>query len=263
MYATLVDHHIHSSFSWDCESSLGELIQLARRINLLGFVAADHVEFDPGDPGFGVYDYARAREAWGLVAHECPDIKVKFGAEVTHQERYLDEIRRFLQDRAFHWLVGSAHYVGREELSAYIARIEMEGGGLEESLNPYFETCLDISESRIYDCLGHLDFPKRYSRRGDALTGEFWMQHYGKIIRQILTSCLDNGVFLEVNTASYRRGFAEPFPGWAILKVYRELGGREVVLSSDAHRPEDLGTAFDVVIRSLASLDIRVRNGVV
>jgi len=263
MYPTLIDHHIHSNLSWDCESRYDELVGMARRIRLLGFVATDHVEFEPSDPGFGAYDYAKARGTWNRFVQECPDMKIRFGAEITHQERRRDEIRRFLQSHSYHWLIGSAHYVGREEISVYVARVELEGQGLEDSLRPYFDTCLDIAGSRLYDCLGHLDFPKRYSRRGEELTGEFWLRHYGGVIRDVLTCCLDNGVFLEVNTASYRKGFPEPFPGWAILKAYRELGGREVVLGSDAHRPEDLGTAFDVAVRDLAVLGITVRNGVV
>lgn len=262
MYSAFLDHHVHSSFSWDSESPVETLATQARRRGLGGFVLTDHVEFDPSDPGFGCYDYEGAREAWEELTDVTPDLKIRFGAEVTHQEKVLPAIRDFLHAHRYHWVIGSAHYVGREEISTFMARVEGEEIPLEECLGEYFKCCLSAVESNLYDCLGHLDFPKRYSRRGPTLTGAFWLQHYRKPILDTLTACLDMGVFLEVNTGTYRVGFDEPYPGWAILDAYRELGGREVVLSSDAHRPEDVGTAFGVIVKELVSRGLSVRNGV-
>jgi histidinol-phosphatase (PHP family) len=262
MYEAFYDHHVHSRFSWDSDSSLEALVGAARRVGVGGFVLTDHVEFDPLDPGFGEYDYASARAAWEEIQSLTPDLKIRFGAEISHQQKRLPEIREFLHARRYHWVIGAVHHVGREEISNYVARVEGEGIPIEECLSGYFKACLQGVESNLYDCLGHLDFPKRYSRRGPDLTGEFWLRHYGKEIRSVLSACLDFGVFLEVNTGSYRVGFSEPYPGWAILDLYRRLGGSEVVLSSDAHRPEDVGTAYGAVIRELVRRGLSVRNGV-
>jgi histidinol-phosphatase (PHP family) len=261
MYNTFLDHHVHSCFSWDCESSLEALTAQARRVGVGGFVLTDHLEFDNTDPGFGFYDYEAAREAWEELEDLTPGLKIRFGAEVTHQEKHLPAIRDFLHGHRYHWVIGSAHYVGREEISTFMARVEAEEIPLEECLGDYFKTCLQAVESNLYDCLGHLDFPKRYSRRGPSLTGAFWLKHYQRQVLDILTACLDMGVFLEVNTGTYRVGFDEPYPGWAILEAYRDLGGSEVVLSSDAHRPEDLGTAYGAVVKELVRRGISVRNG--
>jgi histidinol-phosphatase (PHP family) len=263
MYEAFFDHHVHSRFSWDSESRIEDLVASARRVGVGGFVLTDHVEFDPLDPGFGSYEYDLARDAWEGAVAVVPDLKIRFGAEVTHQDRALPEIREFLHARRFHWVIGSVHYVGREEVGNFVARAEGEGIPLEDCLADYFRCCRRTVESNLYDCLGHLDFPKGYSRRRHLVTGEFWMRHYGRAIREVLTACLDMGVFLEVNTAAYRRGFSEPYPGWAILDVYTELGGREVVLSSDAHRPEDVATAYGAVVKELARRGLSVRNGVV
>ena len=262
MFGAFLDHHVHSTFSWDSESSLESLVGSARRAGLGGFVLTDHVEFDPTDPGFGRYDYDAAREAWDEIRSVTPDLKIRFGAEVTHQTRAFEEIRDFLHARRFHWVIGSVHYVGREEISTYVARVEAEGIPLEDCFGDYFRDCLKVVESNLYDCLGHLDFPKRYSRLRPDCTGDFWLKHYGKTITSVLTACLDMAVFLEVNTGPYRVGFNEPFPGWAILARYRDLGGSEVVLSSDAHRPEDVGTAYGAVVKELSRMGLTVRNGV-
>jgi histidinol-phosphatase (PHP family) len=263
MYETFYDHHVHSAFSWDSESYLDDLLEASRKVGLHGLVVTDHLEFDPADPGFGEYDYEVARNAWAELAEANPGMPLRFGAEVTHRSKFSHDIRQFLHNRRFHWVIGSVHHVGFEEVHAFMERVEGEGEPLEECLEPYFVENLATVESNLYDCLGHLDFPKRFSRRGPSLTAQFWMKHYAAPIRRILTACLDLGVFLEVNTATFRRGFNEPMPGWAILEEYRRLGGREVVLSSDAHRPEDVATAFGVMLHELPRLGLSARNGVV
>lgn len=262
MFEAYLDHHVHSRSSWDSESTLEDLVAQARAAGVGGFVLTEHIEFDPSEMGFGHFQWTAAREAWEESSALAPDLRIRFGAEVSHEPGRRATVRDFLRANRFHYVIGSVHHVGREEVSNFMAGVEGRKIPLEECLGPYFDACLDAVESNLYDALGHLDFPKRYSRKGPRYTGEFWLAHYGKRIRQILTACLDMGVHLEVNTASFRKGFTEPFPGWAILDLYRELGGSQVVLSSDAHRPEDLATAFSAVLKELSRRCLSVRNAV-
>ncbi|MEJ2367960.1 MAG: histidinol-phosphatase HisJ family protein [Acidobacteriota bacterium] len=262
MYQAYLDHHVHSLHSWDSESTPEELVAAARRQGLGGFVLTDHVEFDPSDMGYGYYNLARAAECVEETAELTPDLRIRFGAEISHQERFKEEIRDFLHHASYQYTIGSVHHVGREEITNFMARAESQKLPLEDCLDEYFDACLKVVASNLYDALGHLDFPKVFSMRGTAVNGDFWMEHYGKTIRRIVTASLDMGVFIEVNTAPYRKGFDEPFPGWAILDLYREKGGREVILSSDAHRPEDLGTAYGAVFKELTRRGLSVRNAV-
>lgn len=258
MLKTFVDHHTHSLFSWDSQSSIEDMIASARRQDLGGFVLTDHLEMHPGDHGYGHYDHDRRAEAFETARELAPDLKLRFGVEVTHHPRHIDEIRTFLRSRRFSYVLGAVHDIGWEEVPNFMERAEKEGDNLRESLDPYFLDCLKLVESNLYDGLAHLDFPKRYMKSRPA--PDFFVKNYERIIRSILTACLDMGVFLEVNTAPYRVGIQEPYPGWPILQLYRRLGGQEVVLSSDAHRPEDLGTAFGAVVKELSRLGITVRN---
>lgn len=262
MFQAYLDHHVHSRFSWDSESRVEDLVAQARRVGVGGFVLTEHLEFDPSDPGFGKFLYADAREEWDEASAMAPDLKLRFGAEVSHQSVRAGTIRAYLRSNRFHYVIGSVHHVGKAEVATFMASAEGRNLPLEDCLEEYFAACLSAVESNLYDALGHLDFPKRYSRLGARYTGAFWLEHYGKVIRSILTACLDMGVHLEVNTAAFRVGFAEPFPGWPILDLYRHLGGSQVVLSSDAHRPEDQGTAFAAVIKELTRRGLRVRNAV-
>lgn len=258
MLKAFLDHHTHSLFSWDCESSLESLVDYARKRDLGGFILTDHLEVHPGDRGFGFYDHDRRVDAFETARDLAPDLKLRMGIEVSHHPKHVDEIRTFLRSRSFSYVLGAVHDIGWEEIPNFMERNEKEGGDFRESLDPYFVECLRLVESNLYDGLAHLDFPKRYLKgRAQA---DFFVKNYERVIRSVLTACLDMGVFLEVNTAPYRLGIQEPYPGWPVLHLYRRLGGREVVLSSDAHRPEDLGTAFEAVVKGLSRLGIGVRN---
>ncbi|MFB3851849.1 MAG: histidinol-phosphatase HisJ family protein [Acidobacteriota bacterium] len=260
MSMPFVDHHTHTLFSWDSETTVDELALSARKNGLFGVVITDHIEFHPSDRGFSHYNYEKALEAYEMARQTYPDLKIKFGAEISHHPKHLSEIRDFLKKRRFHFTIGSNHNIGWEEVPDYVSRLENEGDDFKETLTPYFEECLKLVESNLYDAIGHIDFPKRYFKK--RVSSDFFISHYERIIRSILTASLDMGIFVEVNTAPYRVQINEPYPGWEILRLYRKLGGREVILSSDAHRPEDLGTAFDAVIKELSRMGISVRNGV-
>ncbi|MCX7830575.1 MAG: histidinol-phosphatase HisJ family protein, partial [Acidobacteria bacterium] len=252
--------HTHTNFSWDSQTSVEELISSARKQKLLGFVITDHIEFHPSDRGFHHYNYDKALEAFEMARQTNPDLKIKFGAEISHHPKHLVEIKEFLHKRRFHFTIGSNHNIGWEEVPDFVSRLENEGDDFKECLQTYFEESLKLVESNLYDAIGHIDFPKRFFKK--RLPLDFFVKHYERILRSILTASLDMGVFVEVNTAPFRVQINEPYPGWDILRLYKNLGGREVILSSDAHRQEDLGTAFDAVIKELSRMGLSVRNGV-
>lgn len=260
MLKNYIDHHIHTKYSWDGQISYEELVKFIREIGLQGAVITDHIEFRSSDRGYGFYQYEEAFEEYSILKEKVLDLKIKFGAEISHDQKKLKVIKDYLHKRNFHFVIGSNHNVQWEEISDFILRKEREGDDFKESLNDYFKETLKLVESNLYDCLGHLDFPKRFMKK--KLKGEFFLKYYGKIIEDILVATLDHGIFIEVNTAPFRVEFNEPYPGWAILKKYRELGGREVILSSDAHRVEDIGTAFEAVIKELHRIGLNIRNGV-
>ena len=63
-------------------------------------------------------------------------------------------------------------------------------------------------------------------------------------------------IALEVNTSGYKTFLHNPNPSPAIIKRYRELGGKLITIGSDAHSPEYIGFHFEDVKKLLNSLGI-------
>ena len=68
---------------------------------------------------------------------------------------------------------------------------------------------------------------------------------YYDIFKELLTTLIDKGKGIEINTGSLYKGFAYPHPHEAILKMYRELHGEIITVGSDAHVPQYVGYGFD------------------
>jgi histidinol-phosphatase (PHP family) len=107
---------------------------------------------------------------------------------------------------------------------------------------PYFEELLRAAHSGLGDLLGHFDLVKRY---GVAHYGRFEPATFAEEIRTVLRAAVEAGVGLEINASGLRQAPGEPYPGLAVLRWYRELGGEILAIGSDAHRVEHLAAGTD------------------
>lgn len=90
----------------------------------------------------------------------------------------------------------------------------------------------------MFDVLGHLDLAKRYTQR---FLGGHDVRGHADLVDAILRACLDADLVPEVNLSSLRQSLDEPMPADWVVRRYAELGGRAMMLGSDAHRPEHVG----------------------
>jgi histidinol-phosphatase (PHP family) len=69
-----------------------------------------------------------------------------------------------------------------------------------------------------------------------------------ELYEPVLRALIESGTALEVNASGLRQVPRETYPSAAIVRWYRELGGRNVTIGSDAHRTEwfayGLATAY-------------------
>ena len=90
--------------------------------------------------------------------------------------------------------------------------------------------------------MAHIDFPRRYFDNWNVSD---------TIMDEILNAMIKKDIILEVNTSSIMNASDEPLPRYSIIDRYVQLGGRRVVLGSDAHISVKLGNAFSSVVRKL------------
>ena len=120
----------------------------------------------------------------------------------------------------------------------------------DEVWRTYFETLAEAARSGLYDIMGHPDLVKVWGRERPVPDGDprFYYE-------PAVEAFAESGVAVEVSTAGWRKPAHEPYPSPALLEMCVEAGC-PMVLSSDAHVPDELGYRYEDVVELLAAAGV-------
>ncbi|HRY53057.1 MAG TPA: histidinol-phosphatase [Spirochaetia bacterium] len=138
--------------------------------------------------------------------------------------------------------LGSGPFAVDESAESFRARVEADAGGDARRVwKAYYEELCALIEAGGFDILGHLDLVTKYNRGGELFDESDPAYREAALGAAALLGGAD--IVIEINYgAMLRSGAAAPYPAPFILRALRERGVR-VVLSADAHAPEQLGPA--------------------
>lgn len=241
---TLRDFHIHTSFC-DGHDTPEEMVQSAveKGLKQVGILCHSYVPFDNC-----------------CIPLERVD---EFKAEVARlKEKYRGQIDVFCGIEAdiyspqsldgFDYVIGSVHYLKHGE--KYIA-IDDTPQILEDMIDRYygsdFYACAENYFATVAkwvkrkpDIIGHFDLIKKFSRK---IPFDAENARYKAAWQSVADALLTLGVPFEVNTGGMSRGYLdEAYPSHEIAEYIKKRGGR-LIISSDAHRKEDIAFGFDSV----------------
>lgn len=110
MSLRFVDYHVHSNHSSDSDVALVEICKRAIQLGIVEIGFSEHVDLDPRNWGYKYFDYERyssdirkARELFG------DQLVVRKGIEVDYQHWFEKNIREWLRDKEFDYVIGSVH----------------------------------------------------------------------------------------------------------------------------------------------------------
>jgi histidinol-phosphatase (PHP family) len=229
-----LDAHLHTDQSPDSSVPIDVYAALAVERGIAEIAITDHVDFDPRDPAF---EYSRfddrervvrgAAERWAKAG-----VVIRFGAELTFNRRWEDDVRAHLARHHYDYVIGSVH--DWPESPYWPSRIRgwIEGRSLDEIVAPYYAEIIAAARSGLFDTIGHLDVVKRYLHPYVTAAD---LAERPDLQEPALQAIVDGGVALEVNSSGLRYPGAETYPSAAVVARYRQLGGERIVVGSDAH----------------------------
>lgn len=240
----LVDYHVHSTQSVDGRSSVDEMCSRAIELKLDEIGFCEHVDFEPDDPGFGFFDYRRYSEAIDLARSKYADkLTIRKGVEIDYSREYEYQIRTWLEDKDFDFLVGSIHYVDHIALDL---RRELDMPP-HAAARKYYAKVRQAVDTRLFNVIGHFDFIRSYISGGSDLASMA-----SDIIDMAFERMISNSVHLEIN--SRRKLDRDPFPSRRLILRYLDKGGELFSFGSDAHSARSLGTGITQSMDLLRSL---------
>jgi histidinol-phosphatase (PHP family) len=231
------DLHVHTNFSPDSHARMEEYVQRAINIGLDVLCFTDHVDCSDLEYTFNPDQLQRRVDEFERVRDKYADAGVKLLLGVEFAEPHLHEAEfEYVKKLPLDMIIGSVHYpldYAMRELRHYSRR---------EYEEIYNKCVCDMLTHGGFDVLGHMDLPKRY--HDDYAPDNMALINNARL-------CAEKGIVPELNTSTLRGGLKETMPSVDIIAAYRDFGGKYVMINSDSHAPEYLGTNYDKVKSTL------------
>ena len=235
------DYHSHTPLCHHAEGDPAAFVEAAVAAGLSEYGISDHAPARP-EP----FDGWRMLEAdlpayfdWIAQArrHAAGRLPIRAGMECD----WLPGCERWIENLAsrYEWdyLIGSVHYLDDSwdfDNPKWLGRWAEED--IEQAWTRYWAGYAAMAESGLFDLLGHPDLIKKFGFFPDGDLTRF----YEPAIDAIAAS----GAAIELNTAGWHKPCGEQYPADSFLRLACDAG-IPLVLSSDAHAPQEVGRDFD------------------
>lgn len=233
------DYHTHTPLCRHAEGEPENFVEAAIAAGLTEYGISDHAPQRP-----------EPFDDWRMLESELPEyfdwlqrarthaagrMPVRAGLECD----WLDGCEKWIADLAsrhdWDYLIGSVHYLEDWDFDNPKWLGRWAESDVEAVWNHYWETYARMAESGLFDILGHPDLVKKFSFRPAGDLGRF----YEPVVDAIAAS----GCAIELNTAGWHKPCAEAYPAPGFLELACSAGV-PLVISSDAHAPQEVGRDF-------------------
>lgn len=248
------NYHTHTTFC-DGSDNPEKIVQKAIELGMkeLGFSAHSYTPFDLScclkDNGEKEYK----EEILRLKENYKDKITIYLGIEQDYYSTTSTE--------GYDYVIGSVHYVLKN--GEYISvdafkdkQIEAVkkhyGGNYFAFVKDYFALVEKTYQKTKCNILGHFDLITKLNGKGELFDEN--SEEYLAIASSAAKTIAEQDVFVEINTGAISRGFREDFyPAKNLLNIFAS-SGKSFVLSSDAHKAENLVYGLDSAEQELKKL---------
>jgi histidinol-phosphatase (PHP family) len=181
---------------------------------------------------------------------------LRLGVEADFVPGGEDRMANLLDGGDFDYVIGSVHFLrdGAVDMDDY--SVWASGRSVEEVWRRYFQTLAESARCGLFDVIAHPDLVKCWSpaqlahapRRPDGDLRSYY--------EPAVEAIAEAGVAIEVSTAGLRKPVGEIYPARPFLEMCVDAGV-PVALSSDAHRPQDVGAGYEQALELLDAVGVR------
>jgi histidinol-phosphatase (PHP family) len=246
----LTSYHVHTSRS-DGAAGMPDFVAAAidMKLDELGF--SDHYTLVPsGDT-----------PEWSMAPDELPAyldeiastadsvrgrLVVRRGLEVDYVPARIKDVADQLATYRLDYVIGSIHFVNGFPIDAVAERWEeISATERDEVFREYWSLMRGLADSRLFDIVGHVDVVRKF---------DYWPSFdIAPLVLEALDAIARAGMIVEMNTSGWHTPSRKAYPEPWILK---ECVSRNtpVMISADAHKPDNLTRDFDRAREDLSRL---------
>jgi histidinol-phosphatase (PHP family) len=234
---------------------------LAAGFHSLGFSSHAPVPFRNN---FAIKDEAYLLEYCGIIRElqtkYSDKINIYLALEMDYIHGISGDFKKYEKMCGLDYTIGSVHLVrnGSGDNLWFIdgPRVESYDNGLRDvfgndirkAVTAFYHQTNEMILSQKPDIIGHIDKVKMHNRDRYFTEDEKW---YSDLLMETLDLVEETGAIIEVNTRGiYKKRSDSLYPGVPVLEEMHRRN-MPVILSSDAHRPEEIDGYFTEAIRIL------------
>ncbi len=253
------DYHTHSFLCNHATGQLSDYIHAAISLGLPEIGLSGHFPMHLLPSQF--HKYAMSISQLNSYLNSAKELKKKFSSKIETKiafevdfhkpilSQYKQALKPILPD--LDYLIGSIHgcswngYIIPIDSSFSLPNeLKQNDNGTDSLLLAYYDELLDLVKSNYYDVLGHFDVIRKLGFIPENL------DLINERVFRVLDALEVSNMAVEINTSGLRKPGNELYPNKLIIN---ELIQRKIplVMSSDAHRPDDVGYAFESTMKFL------------
>ena len=228
------DQHIHTSYSRDSQADIYEYAKKANELGCKYFVTTDHIEFNSvATNDDWTVDYENLMNDLRKLKKIYPHMEFLLGIEIGYRKDKLKEMNELLSKYPFDLVNMSIHDNGKVD---YYMKKDFREIGIDKMLNIYFNNIIDgLKTYDNFNVLSHFDYGFKTAYLIDNNTKLYDYEHY---IKEIFKLVIEKEKTLELNIKVQENINNDIFLKYW-LKLYKQMGGYKLSLSSDSHNNKD------------------------
>jgi len=235
----IADLHNHTSLCNHAEGKIDEYILQAISKGIKHFGFSDHAPMDFDTKYRMSFTQMKQYEQSILDAKKRYENKINIllGYEVDYIEGYMD--KRVLEANV-DYLIGSVHFIDGWGFDNPEFIGEYKHKNIDEIWQKYFDTVKNMTKSKLFDIVGHLDLIKVFSFMPT--------KNILDIAKDTLKTIKEADMVLEINSAGLRKPVNEIYPSISLLKEAHKLN-IPITFASDSHSPKQVGEYSKQIIK--------------
>ncbi|MDK2985518.1 MAG: histidinol-phosphatase family [Clostridia bacterium] len=169
-------------------------------------------------------------------------MRIKKSTEFDYIPGLERKIEEFLNKYNLDYVIGSIHWLDNWGFDVPEMKAIWDKSDIKEVYMKYFDIICSMADSQLFDVVGHFDIIKVFGYEPQKFDRDIL-----NVIEKAVQKIKDNKMCIEISTAGLRKPVGEIYPKKNWLKLFYEAGV-PIVLSSDAHYPEDVGADYKQAI---------------
>jgi histidinol-phosphatase (PHP family) len=237
----LIDYHLHVIAHGDRPMTVENILEYLEVAKARGLKQMGITEHDRYLEDIDLSAFQEARE-------EYQEVELRLGIEIDFVPGAEERMERDANALPYDYVIGSVHRVQGEEVDHPDHREIYEKFEPYELYERYYANVREAALSGRFEILGHPDLIKIFRTYPD--------QDITPMLEETADAVAESGVVVDVNAAGLRKPIGEIYPSRQLLEMLHRRGV-PIILSSDAHAPDQVALGYDKSLKLVHEVGYR------